>query len=345
VPWTLRFPFDTVDARVFARQAISELRRDPAVTDVQLNPALPRSAWFDTLLVQVEFLEGHDQPADAVLADRLLVFRPQEPRRNNAMTENFERLYGVRGTPHRTPEERDRLWNTLLNPDRPNENGDHIPQEVRERIIQQYLGNPEGRQRLGASMANSLRTRRDYTSVARRVFLVDQLPEGALPVYDRDPNVAEAVVGNVSTDLNGQPFVLPDWVQPGAFARFKGEENRIVEIDRVETPGGGVSYVLVDDWKRVGTWVKDPNPEGNNSIRADFFARLWEPCERPADPKTAWDRLLGDEPDEDAPCGPQEPVRTHDPTRTAWDRLRWDEPWRGPLLTDPLPEGALPVYD
>jgi hypothetical protein len=34
-----------------------------------------------------------------------------------------------------------------------------------------------------------LRTRRDYTSVGRKTFLVEQLPDGALPIYDKDPEV------------------------------------------------------------------------------------------------------------------------------------------------------------
>jgi hypothetical protein len=38
-------------------------------------------------------------------------------------------------------------------------------------------------------MANPLRQRLDYQATARRVFAVDPLPEGAVPVYDRDPNV------------------------------------------------------------------------------------------------------------------------------------------------------------
>lgn len=95
----------------------------------------------------------------------------------------------------------------------------------------------------------------------------------------------------------------------------------------------------------MGTWAKDTDSSANDVIAAPFFARLWEPCERPSEPQTAWDRLLGDEAPEDAPCGPQEPAREPGGARTAWSRLGWDEPWQGPLRTEPLPEGALPVYD
>ena len=287
MPWTLRFPFDTVDARVFARQAISELRRDPAVTDVQLNPALPRSAWFDTLLVQVEFLEGHDQPADAVLAERLLAFRPrrepptpwpydppvpeddEQPVRQRGMLDNFNYIYGPRQ-------------------DRPNENGDHFTPELRQQLIQQYIGTAEGRTRLAASMAAPLRARMDYQSVARRTFLVEQLPDGALPTYDRDVNVTDIV----APPTDPPDFILPGWIQDGVWARSKSD-GRIAEIEKVlrpEDPPGrnGPIYVRVQTW-RVAL------PEGCDVIAAYRFADLWEPCEKPADPRMSWERLLDDD--------------------------------------------------
>jgi len=46
-----------------------------------------------------------------------------------------------------------------------------------------------------------LRLRRDYTSVARKAFLVEQLPDGALPIYDKDPNVTAFVVGEEGENI------------------------------------------------------------------------------------------------------------------------------------------------
>jgi len=40
-----------------------------------------------------------------------------------------------------------------------------------------------------------LRRRRDYTSVGRKAFYVEQLPDGALPIYDKDADVAAYVIG------------------------------------------------------------------------------------------------------------------------------------------------------
>ena len=36
-------------------------------------------------------------------------------------------------------------------------------------------------------MIQPLRRRRDYTSVGRKAFYVEALPDGALPIYDKDP--------------------------------------------------------------------------------------------------------------------------------------------------------------
>ena len=105
-------------------------------------------------------------------------------------------------------------------------------------------------------------------------------------MYFGDPNVADIVAP--------EPFVMPDWIRPGAFARTQiGSDERIVEIDRIE-PQESVCYVWVQPWQRMETW--SPATEPLAPIRNDIFARLWESCERPADPRTAWERLLGDEP-------------------------------------------------
>lgn len=58
-------------------------------------------------------------------------------------------------------------------------------QAEKESIIGQLLQSSEGRQRLAESMVQPLRDRLDHRSIARRAFHVQQLPEGALPIYDR----------------------------------------------------------------------------------------------------------------------------------------------------------------
>lgn len=78
---------------------------------------------------------------------------------------------------------------------------DTISNEVKQQIISEYLKTNAGRQKLAASMIQPLRLRRDYTSVARKAFLVEQLPDGALPIYDKDPNVTAFVVGEEGQNI------------------------------------------------------------------------------------------------------------------------------------------------
>ena len=68
-------------------------------------------------------------------------------------------------------------------------------------LIGQYIGTPEGRAKLAASMQQPLRNRRDYTSVGRKAALVEQLPDGALPIYDKDPEVSAYVIGEEGENI------------------------------------------------------------------------------------------------------------------------------------------------
>lgn len=76
-----------------------------------------------------------------------------------------------------------------------------ISNEVRQKIISDHIMSSAGRQKLAASMIQPLRTRRDYTAVGRKTFLVEQLPDGALPIYDKDPEVSAFVVGEEGQNI------------------------------------------------------------------------------------------------------------------------------------------------
>lgn len=72
---------------------------------------------------------------------------------------------------------------------------------TKQEIISKHIKTAAGRARLAASMIQPLRSRRDYTSVGRRTFLVEQLPDGALPIYDKDPDVTAYVVGEEGENI------------------------------------------------------------------------------------------------------------------------------------------------
>lgn len=76
-----------------------------------------------------------------------------------------------------------------------------VPSEVRQKILSEFLKTAKGRQKLAASMTQPLRIRRDYSSVGRKTFLVEQLPDGALPIYDRDPDVTAYVIGEEGENI------------------------------------------------------------------------------------------------------------------------------------------------
>jgi len=70
-----------------------------------------------------------------------------------------------------------------------------VDNTIKEKVVDQHIGTSQGRKRLAASMIQPLRERRDYSSVGRKTFLVEQIPDGALPIYDKDPDVVAYVIG------------------------------------------------------------------------------------------------------------------------------------------------------
>lgn len=61
-----------------------------------------------------------------------------------------------------------------------------ILSEDEVRAIEASLKSEEGRIKLGQAMAEPIRKTVDYQSVGRKFFVIDPLPQGALPYYDKD---------------------------------------------------------------------------------------------------------------------------------------------------------------
>jgi HK97 family phage major capsid protein len=72
---------------------------------------------------------------------------------------------------------------------------------TKQELISRHIKTASGRARLAASMIQPLRSRRDYSAVGRRTFMVEQLPDGALPIYDKDPDVTAYVVGEEGENI------------------------------------------------------------------------------------------------------------------------------------------------
>ena len=56
----------------------------------------------------------------------------------------------------------------------------------KNQVMTRLLASKEGRQKIAASVQQPLREMRDYVSIGRKFFMIDELPDGALPVYDKD---------------------------------------------------------------------------------------------------------------------------------------------------------------
>lgn len=97
-----------------------------------------------------------------------------------------------------------------------------------ESLIQQALNTQDGKIALGQAMANPIRRNLDYSGVGRKALVVDELPQGALPVYDRDIDVAAVVVS-----ANGS---APE-------SRVQGDRVTIPEFEIVSNPTVRISEV------------------------------------------------------------------------------------------------------
>ena len=88
----------------------------------------------------------------------------------------------------------------------------------------------EGKIALGQAMANPIRRNLDYQGVARKALVVDPLPQGALPVYDRDIDVAAVVVS--SNGAAPESRVFGDRVTIPEFEVVSNPTVRIAEVKR-----------------------------------------------------------------------------------------------------------------
>lgn len=87
-------------------------------------------------------------------------------------------------------------------------------EEQRDALLRQALNTHEGKIALGQAMANPIRRNLDYQGVGRKALVVDPLPQGALPVYDKDIDVAAAVISSngavPESRVMGDRVILPE---------------------------------------------------------------------------------------------------------------------------------------
>jgi len=103
-------------------------------------------------------------------------------------------------------------------------------EEQKDELVRRALMTTEGKVALGQAMANPIRRNLDYQGVGRRVLVVDPLHQGALPVYDRDIDVAAVVVS--SNGSAPESRVFSDRVTVPDFEIVSNPTVRIAEVKR-----------------------------------------------------------------------------------------------------------------
>ncbi len=98
----------------------------------------------------------------------------------------------------------------------------------RDELIAKAIMTQEGKIALAQAMANPIRRNLDYQGIARRTLVLDPLPQGALPVYDRDIDVAAVVVSS-----NGSPPESRVFAERVTVPEFEIVSNPTVRIHEV----------------------------------------------------------------------------------------------------------------
>jgi len=102
--------------------------------------------------------------------------------------------------------------------------------EASEQMLKRALETTEGKVALGQAMANPIRRNLDYMGVGRKALVVDPLPQGALPLYEKDIDVAATVVSShgsaPESRVQGDRVLVPE------FEIVSNPTVRIAEVKR-----------------------------------------------------------------------------------------------------------------
>jgi len=129
----------------------------------------------------------------------------------------------------------------------------------RDDMIKRALLTNEGKIALGQAMALPIRRNLDYAGVARRALVVDPLPTGALPVYERDIDVSAVVVSS-----NGS---APESV-------VRGDRVTVPEFEIVSNPTVRIREVRQRRFNVIERAVQKARQEIQANEDANVFASL-----------------------------------------------------------------------
>jgi len=105
-----------------------------------------------------------------------------------------------------------------------------LSDEKRDELISRAIMTQDGKIALAQAMANPIRRNLDYHGIARRALVVDPLPQGAIPTYERDVDVAAVVISSNGTGpesrVFGERVLVPE------FEIYANPTVRIAEVKR-----------------------------------------------------------------------------------------------------------------
>lgn len=105
-----------------------------------------------------------------------------------------------------------------------------LSDDKRDELITRAIMTQDGKIALAQAMANPIRRNLDYHGIARRALVVDPLPQGAIPTYDRDIDVAAVVISSNGTGPESRVF--GDRVVVPEFEIYANPTVRIAEVKR-----------------------------------------------------------------------------------------------------------------
>lgn len=105
-----------------------------------------------------------------------------------------------------------------------------LSDDRRDDLIARAIQTQDGKVALAQAMANPIRRNLDYHGIARRALVVDPLPQGAQPTYDRDIDVAAVVISSNGTGPESRVF--GDRIVVPEFEVFANPTIRIAEVKR-----------------------------------------------------------------------------------------------------------------
>ena len=169
------------------------------------------------------------------------------------------------------------------------ESADEFRRRMREQIISMALDTNEGRRALAEAMVEPIKTGLMYQGLGRKLLLVDELPEQALPRYERDVQVRSILLGKrggvPTTIAEGEELLVPtvEIASNPTIRRNEIRQRRFYVVDRasVNTKDSlNHALTLIESNELIGAKIV-LHPQ-----RYKDMIKWAENCKKKASPKT-----------------------------------------------------------